>query len=159
MCRNRIFCNQMHPLDACDDEKLNKKFRFHHLDILTITDQVRGDTEMANQLGNLPCTLQVSMGLRFFAIGSFQTVCVDLFQISKSTASQITTRVTQVLLGRVRERIRFPDQQEADRQKSKFRDMHGLLNVFSCVNGTLIPIQAPSEFEQEYSCQKNKMCR
>ena len=145
----------MHPLDAYDDGDLYKKFRFRRQDFLAIVDEVSADTEVANWLGSLPPTLQVFVALRYFATGSFQTVCADLFHISQPMTSRIISRVTRVLLGKVRDWICFPNQQEADRQKMKFRDMNGLPNVFGCIDGTSIPIQAPSQFEHEYICQKN----
>lgn len=153
--RSRIIRDRTNPLDTFDDVEMYSKFRFRRHDILSMVDEIKDELEMANRgYTVLPC-IQVCVALRFYATGSFQSACADLAGISQPTASRIIKRVTRALLKHVQQWIIFPDQKEADRQKSKFYNIGGFPNVVGCLDATHIRIQAPRNNEHEYLNRKN----
>ena len=48
MSRNCIFRDRTDSFDVFDDRNTFKKFRFHRMEILTITESVLDDIELAN---------------------------------------------------------------------------------------------------------------
>ncbi|XP_025099687.1 putative nuclease HARBI1 [Pomacea canaliculata] len=153
--RERVFRDRINPIDKYDDAELLCKFRFSRQHILDLTDVVEKQLVHANRVGALPPVLQVCLALRFYAIGSFQSACGELLNVSQPTASRTISAVTQALLSLVPQGIRFPDQDEAELQKVKFYGIARFPGVFGCVDGTHIPIQSPPNNEHEYVNRKN----
>ena len=147
---NRIFRDRSQPFDAWDDDKQFSKFRFRRQDILSITDDIEGDADIAHRTGSLSPLLQVLVTLRYYASGSFQDVCGELIGIDQSTVSRTVTRVTDTFLRQVPTRVKLPDQRRADRTKAKFYQTNGFPNVIVCIDWTQIRIQGPSAIEHEF---------
>ena len=151
---NRIFRDRSHPFDAWDDDKLFRKFRFRRQDIISITDDIEGDIDIAHRTGSLSPLLQVLVTLRYYASGSFQDVCGELIGVDQSTVSRTVTRVTNAFLRQVPTHVKLPEQRQADRTKAKFYETNGFPNVIGCIDGTQIRIQAPSANEHEFVNRK-----
>ena len=110
-----------------------------------MTDELKDQLEHPNRKGALPPVLQVLLTLRFYASGSFQDICAELFGVDQSTASRTIQRVTEAFMDWVPQWIRFSNQHEAERTKEMFFRMNRLPNVVGCIGGTQIRIQAPQE--------------
>ena len=130
---NRIFRDRTDPFEAFDDKKLFRKFRFRRHDIITITDDIERDINIANRSGSLSSLLQVLVTLRYYASSSFQDVCGELIRIDQSTVSRTVTRVTEAYLRQVPNHVRLPNQRHTDRTKAKFYDTNGFPNVVGCI--------------------------
>ena len=88
--------------------------------------------------------MQVLVALQFYATGCFQIVAGDTINTHRSTVSRTINRVSRALRSRLNMYVNLPSQREADRQKVKFHSIAGFPNVFGCVDGTHIKIQAPT---------------
>ena len=121
--RERVFKDRTHPLEIYNDEQVYRKFRFYRQFIFNLAKELRDDIEFPLPSGSLTPVLQVCLSLRFYATGSFQTVVGDLIGVDQSTACRTITRVTDALMLRVRDWIKMPTQEEADRQKQTFYAM------------------------------------
>lgn len=152
---NRIFRDRTNPFDKFDDVELFTKFRFRRHDILAITDDLHVDIDIPTRKGSLTPLLQVMVALRFYACGCFQDVCGELIGIDQSTVSRTIPRVTNALLRQLHQSVKLPDQQTADRTKLKIFTTYGFPNVFGCIDGTQIRIQAPFEYEHEFVNRKH----
>ena len=90
--------------------------------------------------------------LRFLAKRDFYSELVDIHGISKSSACHSVWNVCDSILKHLHN-VTLPKSQE-DIQTTKeqlYRIAH-LPNVIGAIDGTLIPIQAPSENEHIYIC-------
>ena len=110
-----------------------------------MTDELKDQLEHPNRKGALPPVLQVLLTPRFYASGSCQDICAELFGVDQSTASRTIQRVTEAFMDWVPQWIRFSNQHEAERTKEMFFRMNRLPNVVGCIGGTQIRIQAPQE--------------
>ena len=99
--------------------------------------------------------LQLFITLRYLATGTFQSTVGELIGVSQATASRTITRVTNALVSEMPTWVKLPNQSEANTQKYKFFQMASFPNVFGCVDGTHVRIQAPRENEHEYVNRKN----
>ena len=156
--RDRIFRDRFNPLDNYDDDDLMKRFRMPRHVILEVIDLIEAEIEHPTQRSHaIPSSLQVLCALRYFATGNFQFVSGDLTGISQSSVSRIVTRVSAALANKSQELIKFP-MHERDQQivKEGFfeRDRHRIPNVLGCLDGSLIPIKAPSQNEDAFVCRK-----
>ncbi|GFR96918.1 protein ANTAGONIST OF LIKE HETEROCHROMATIN PROTEIN 1, partial [Elysia marginata] len=57
-------------------------------------------------------------------------------------------RVTNALYQHVDDHIQLPTQAKANQQKEKFFSIRGIPNIFGCIDGTHIRLQAPTPIEQ-----------
>ncbi|XP_053403112.1 putative nuclease HARBI1 [Mercenaria mercenaria] len=97
----------------------------------------------------------VLIGLRFLAKGDFLSEVADLHGVSKATAATVVDEFINSVNLRLRN-IRFPtDRIELNEIKRKFYQKCRMPNIIGAVDGTLIPIQAPTEDEAAYVCRKN----
>lgn len=76
--------------------------------------------------------------------------------LSQPTVSRIVTRVARALSARSKDIITFPySQADQDIQMEGFyTNRHRIPNVLGCIDGSLIPIKAPSAHENAYVCRK-----
>ncbi|RUS84009.1 hypothetical protein EGW08_008231 [Elysia chlorotica] len=96
----------------------------------------------------LPSSLQVLIALRFYASGTFQDMIGELIGVSQVTVCRTLKRVTNALYEHIDQHIKLPTQAEANIQKEKFFEMRGMPNIFGCIDGTHIRIQAPTPNDQ-----------
>ena len=90
--RNRIFRDRTHPMEMFNDEQLHARFRFERHIIYELVDELNEQLEYGMQKkGCLTPILQVCIGLRFYATGSYQTVIGDLFNIDQATGNLCQT--------------------------------------------------------------------
>lgn len=151
----RIFRDRTNPLEVFDDQEVYKKFRFYRQDIFEIADEIEEDLQTLPRKGSLTTLLQVLITLRFYATGTFFDTVGEMIGVSESTASRTIKKVTNALAMHAREHIKMPTQQEADASKTAFFAIAGFPNCFACIDGTHIPIQAPSALQHEFRNRKN----
>nr|XP_040025222.1 putative nuclease HARBI1 [Gasterosteus aculeatus aculeatus] len=90
------------------------------------------------------------VALRFFANGSFLYNIGDAEHISKATVCRIVRKVCLALKRFLRIFVLFPGHKPVRAIKEEFHRIAGFPNVVGCIDGTHIPIIAPSENEADY---------
>ena len=156
--RPRIVRERVDPLELYDDVDLVKRFRFRRRDIEFILHEIEGELQHRSERNSaLPPSLQLLLALRFFASGSFQNVVGDSIHVSAPTVCRAVRKVAVALSNRLHQYVYLSqDNQYLQETKEMFADIAGFPNVIACVDGTQIPIQAPSEAENEYVNRKGQ---
>ncbi|XP_034166092.2 putative nuclease HARBI1 [Pangasianodon hypophthalmus] len=90
------------------------------------------------------------VALRFFANGSFLYNVGDAEHISKATVCRTVRKVCLALKRFLRIFVVFPGHKPLRVIREEFHRFAGFPNVFGCIDGTHIPIIAPSENEADY---------
>ncbi|XP_052242426.1 putative nuclease HARBI1 [Dreissena polymorpha] len=97
---------------------------------------------------------QLLVTLRYLAKGYFFSEVGDLHGVSRSSVCRCIQQVISAI-NRNLNNITFPTSlHDLAATKQKFHRVAGIPNVVGAVDGTLIPIQAPSENSQTYVCRK-----
>lgn len=154
--RNRIFRDRLNPLDTYNDQEILSRYRMTRQCIMDVIDIVREDIlNETNRSHALSVEQQTFAALRYYATGSFQLVTGDTLGLSQSSVSRSIQKVSTALANRAGQYIQFPtDGRRILRIKEGFMDATGFPNVLGCVDGSLIPIKAPSSREDIYVCRK-----
>lgn len=103
---------------------------------------------------NLVDVFQVLVGLRYLAKGDFLSEVAELHGISRTSAFSIINNFVEAVNHRL-DNIRFPTGDELDRVRVGFYRRRGIPNTVGALDGSLIPIVAPSQNEEVYVCRKN----
>ncbi len=154
--RERVIKDRYNPLEKWDDVELYSKFRMTSHGLRDLTDLLSANLE-APTLRNqpIPPILQVCTALRFYATGSFQSVCADISEISQPSVSRIITRVTESIVRVVFPRyVKFPSNREVINVQRQFYEISGFPGIAGVVDGTHVKILAPSEHEEVYVNRK-----
>ena len=143
-------------VDEFTNEELRHRYRFGSESIHFITDLLAPDLRRETRRNHaLDPTTQVLVALRFYASGSFLQVVGDTVGLDKSTISRVITRVSQALVARQNDFIKWPTTNgELAASKNAFYLRGGFPCVIGCVDGTHIRIQAPSQHENDYVNRK-----
>ncbi|XP_048740865.2 putative nuclease HARBI1 [Ostrea edulis] len=94
------------------------------------------------------------LALRFYASGSFLEVIGDTMGVDKGTVSRAVTNVTEALLSKKDQFLRWPTQGDMMKSQRVFFMRGGFPGVIGCVDGTHIRIQAPTLDEPTYVNRK-----
>lgn len=78
--------------------------------------------------------IQVMLALRFFASGSFMEVIGDTMGYDKSTVSRAVENVTNALLTKKDQFLKWPTQEEIKKSKENFYLRGGFPGVFGCID-------------------------
>ena len=142
-------------LQGLTDAELRARYRFGRDSIDYLCNLLEGDLQRGTQKKTgLTVEQQVAIALRFYASGSFLQVIGDTLGYDKSTVSRAVEDVTNALLARKQDFIKWPNQDESLRVKSGFYEQAGFPNVIGCIDGTHIRIQAPSDDEPAFVNRK-----
>ena len=154
--RPRHVRERVDPLQIYDDIDLVARYRFRREDITMINDLIYNDIKHATDKNHaLSPSMQLLIALRFYASGSMQRVVGDTFHVSPSTVCQVIRRVSLALAEKLNEYVFIPQNRAyIQSTKEKFADIANFHGVIACVDGTQIPIQAPSVNEHEYVNRK-----
>ena len=153
--RPRKFSPKQKSLDDYTNEELISRFRFGKDSINFICDLLK-DKLMRSTRRNqaLEPIDQVLIALRFYASGAFLQVIGDTFGFDKGTVSRSITAVTNALIERQSEFIKWPTGDKLTSIKNHFYNVAGFPAVVGCVDGTHIRIQAPRDDEKGYINRK-----
>uniref|UniRef100_A0A667X6D1 Putative nuclease HARBI1 n=1 Tax=Myripristis murdjan TaxID=586833 RepID=A0A667X6D1_9TELE len=133
--------DQMDPL-ALPDHEVLRKYRLPRQLIMDLVDILKEDLQRrTNRSSPLSVALQVMVGLRFFASGSFQTVLGDTVGVSQPSVSRTVNSVSRALCRKASTFIRFPSSAAEQIQvKMGFFELAGFPNVLGMVDGTHVGI-------------------
>ncbi|XP_061195355.1 putative nuclease HARBI1 [Saccostrea echinata] len=94
------------------------------------------------------------LALRFYASGSFLEVIGDTMGVDKGTVSRAVNDVTNALIAKKDQFLKWPNQEDMSKAKRIFFTRGGFPGVIGCIDGTHIRIQAPSDDEPTYVNRK-----
>ena len=155
MRRERVFRDRRNPLEIFDDEELQARYRFSRQGIMKITDVIAPDIEHPTKRN---CALlpyqQVLIARQYYATGTFHLVAGDPLQVTQPTACRAIHRVTNGLCRKIKDFVKFPDENSLPRIKDGFFNIRGFPGVIGCVDGTHIWIIGPHENEKDYVNRK-----
>ena len=157
MRRPRIFYDRTHHLGIYNDTEMIQKYRLSRHMIMDLIDDLEDDLSPGSFRNHaIPVSLQVFVTLRVLASGSFQEVIGDTHGVSKATVSRKLHKVCQLIVRHRRRSIHFPSTAAQQRQvKEDFYRIANFPNILGAIDGTLIPITAPSgEDEHLYVSRK-----
>ncbi|XP_064625925.1 putative nuclease HARBI1 [Lineus longissimus] len=143
-----------------NDENFRKRYRFTKAGFNYVLNIIADEIPPAqNNRGHpIPPVIQLQVALRFYATGTFQIVCGDLNNVSQPAASRIVAKVSLAIARKARNYIRIPTDNDAIMMHHKFFEKNSFPRVLGCIDGTHVPIQAPSVANREiYRCRKGFM--
>ncbi|XP_061586279.1 putative nuclease HARBI1 [Cololabis saira] len=138
------------------DEYLIERYRFSSPSIIYLTNILRPQIYNITNRGRAPSPEQIlCVALRFFANGSFLYNIGDAEHIGKATACRAVRKVCLALKRLLHAFVVFPGHKALRANKEEFHRIAGLPNVIGCIDGTHIPITAPSINEGDYVNRKS----
>ena len=152
----RLFRDRTNPLDFLSDQKITRNYPFDREGIYTLCDELREDLEKSTKRSrSLPVSLQIMIALRYYSSGSYMNVIGDAHGVSKMSVSRCINIVSKRIANNIKNYIKFP-MSSGERQQAMydFYDIKELPLILGAVDGTLIPIKAPSVDEHLYVCRK-----
>lgn len=141
-----------------NDDELYAAYRFHCGELLMLTDEISAEIDRIRVPssrfipGSSSPVMQLLVTLRFYAMGTLQSVIGEIFGVDQSTTSRTIDRVTAAMVMQMSRWARLPSQAEADMQKVKFHAKAGF-PVAAWMEH--IHIRAPTQNEHEYVNRKN----
>lgn len=156
MRRERVFKDRLDPLDISDAHLL-RYYRFPRREIINLIEELRPALERNTRRSHaLPVSTQVLVALKFYASGSFQSIVADAAGINQSSVSRIINLVTEILSEKAKTEIIMPSGGfEVNQTIQDFARISGFPRVIGAIDGTHIPIKAPSAEEPIYVNRKN----
>ena len=153
---DRVFRDKTNPLDILSDEEIRVRYRLDRRNIYNLCELLKDDLiRPTKRSQSLSVSLQVMTALRYYATGSFLSVCGDIHGLSKMSASRCIHAVTNSLCKHMKSYIKFPSTIQDIRQtKADFYAIAQFPNVLGSIDSTIIPISAPSEEEHIYVSRK-----
>ncbi|XP_040184134.1 putative nuclease HARBI1 [Rana temporaria] len=139
-------------LDDVTDEYLLSTYGFPRPFIDYLVELLGGSLSRPTQRSRaISPETQIMAALGFYTSGSFQTRIGDTIGISQASMSRCVTNVTEALVERASQFIRFPHE-EASVQKLKddFYNLAGVPGVLGVVDCTHVTIKAPNSEDLSY---------
>ena len=99
-------------------------------------------------------TTQLAVALQFLATGTFQTVIASAHIISQISVSKCVTAATKALTSIAPAYINFPNTTRQRVIQEYFLKKYKFPLVLGCIDGTHVPILAPSKNEDIYVNRK-----
>ena len=103
---------------------------------------------------SIPATTQLAVALQFLATGIFQTIVASAHGVSQTSVSRCVTTVCDGLASIVHRYSQFPNENQQKIFPESFFQQYGFPFVFGCIDGSHIPIIAPSCNEDIYDNRK-----
>lgn len=152
----RVFRDRNNPLDYMNDMDLLQNYRLDRQTIIQLCGELEQGLRRPTQRTNaLPVSLIVTLALRYYATGSFQAVLANSHGVTPIAVSRSIHSVSRELCRFYQNNIMFPmTQAQQTKTKQDFYAISGFPNVIGAVDGTFVPIIAPSVEEHLYVTRK-----
>ena len=146
--------NREDPLQW-DDTELITEYRLPEAVVMELCELLRDDLKPVSTSPRcLTVEEQVLIALKLLASGSFQSSTKDNINVAQPTVSVVLSKFLDSLLAKKHEFISMPSREAAAISKRQFYCIAGFPGVIGLVDGTHIPIIAPSEDEHLYVNRK-----
>uniref|UniRef100_A0A3Q2VRZ6 Putative nuclease HARBI1 n=1 Tax=Haplochromis burtoni TaxID=8153 RepID=A0A3Q2VRZ6_HAPBU len=153
--RERVIRARMDILSLPDDF-LCERYRFSTQSISYLDNILRPYIAHVTHPGHALSPLHIlCTALRFFANGSFLYNIGDAEHVSKATVCRAVRNVTVALKRLLHSFVVFPGHRPTRFIKEGFHKIAGFPGVIGCIDGTHIPIIAPSANEGDYVNRKS----
>lgn len=153
--RERRYRDPLDPLDI-SDEHLLRYYRFPRQEILHLCEELQPHLQRRTRRSHaIPTHTQVLVALRFYCSGSFQSVIGDSAGLTQASVSRVITQVTNILYEKARREIKMPGREDLTKTVQDIYHVSGFPRVAGIIDGTQIPIKAPSVHEEIYVNRKN----
>ncbi|XP_063316983.1 putative nuclease HARBI1 [Pelmatolapia mariae] len=153
--RERVIRARLDILSFPDDF-LCERYRFSAQSIIYLNNIVRPYIAHVTHRGHsLSFVHIICIALRFFANGSFLYNIGDAEHVSKATVCRAVRNVTVALKRLLYSFVVFPGHRPTRFIKEGFHKIAGFPGVIGCIDGTHIPIIAPSVNEGDYVNRKS----
>ena len=144
------------PIEEYEDEQFLIEFRMTKEEVRMLCDLLREDLKCR---GNRKCDLSVEhkvlISLKTLASGSFQHSAKDFLRVSQPVVSRTLEAFANALIKKASHFIYMPrNNDEKEATKSKFYGAANFPGVLGCIDGSHIPIIAPSVDEPMYVNRK-----
>ncbi|XP_008299148.1 putative nuclease HARBI1 [Stegastes partitus] len=141
---------------AFPDSCLVERYRFTSQSIVYIHNLIRPYIRNITRRSHALTSQQIlCVALRFFANGSFLYNVGDAENLSKSTVGRAIRKVCLALKRLLPNFVIFPGSKPVTAIKEEFHKIAGFPDVIGCIDGTHIPITAPSRNEAKYVNRKS----
>ncbi|KAK0152189.1 putative nuclease HARBI1 [Merluccius polli] len=151
----RIFRPRL-DISSFPEAFLFESYRFSSATIIYLNHILRPYISNLTHRGRALTSEQtLSIALRFFANGSFLYNIGDAEHIGKAAVCRAVRKVTLTLKRLLPAMVVFPGHKPVRIIKEEFHRIAGLPNVLGCIDGTHVPITAPSENEGDYVNRKS----
>ncbi|KHJ84807.1 transposase, IS4 family, partial [Oesophagostomum dentatum] len=151
----RRFQNRINPLDEDDYELFRRRYRFSPSGFRHVLNLVADDlAPQTVRSASLTAAEKLGVFLDTIGSGGVQRNSGVMRGCSQPTVSRIIAEVSEVFYNRRHEFIFWPDERKLADTRTKFFDVCGIPNVVGAVDGSLIPIQGPSENSESFMCRK-----
>ena len=156
LMNQRVFRDRRNPLDSYNDIEFISRYRITRVIFLQLHDKIADSLHRSTvRSHSIPTTTQLAVTLQFLATGTFQTVIATSHGISQPSVSRCIAAVTDGLSKVAKDYIEFPNQTKQIQQQEAFLQKSGFPLVLGCIDGTHVPIIAPSINEDIYVNRKN----
>ena len=157
--RQRVFHDQMNPLDSLSDEELYTKYRFTRNGILFLIDILEPHLKrVTHRSCSVDVHLQVLSALYFLTSGCFQRTTAGSrdINLSQATISRVVNSFCLSLCSMKNDFIKFPTTQDKMlHNEQHFFRTSKLPNIVGLIAGTQVQIIAPREQEEIYVNRQN----
>ncbi|XP_027132646.1 putative nuclease HARBI1 [Larimichthys crocea] len=155
ICRQRVLRPRI-DISALPDNFLFERYSVTSQSIIYIHNLIRPHIANITSRSHALTSQQiVCVALRFFANGSFLYNIGDAEHLSKATVCRAIRRVCLALKRLLPIFVVFPGHKPVRAIKEEFHRIAGFPNVIGCIDGTHIPITAPSHNEADYVNRKS----
>ena len=151
----RVFRDRLNPLEQYSDREVITRYRITRYMFIQILDQISSKVHRSTTRSySIPATTQLAVALQFLATGTFQTVVASAHGVSQTSVSRCVTAVCDALASIAHIYIQFPNETRQKIIQESFFQQGGFPLVFGCIDGSHIPIIAPSCNEDIYVNRK-----
>ncbi|XP_070845633.1 putative nuclease HARBI1 [Chaetodon trifascialis] len=155
ICREMVIRPRIDVL-AFPDNYLFERYRFTSQSITYIHNLIRPYICNITSRSHALTSQQIlCVALRFFANGSFLYNIGDAEHLSKATVCRAVRKVCLALKRLLPIFVVFPGHKPVRVIKEEFHRIAGFPSVIGCIDGTHIPITAPSHNEADYVNRKS----
>jgi len=148
--------SRQNPLEM-SDENFIKEFRMTKDDVSFLNSLLKEDlVSRGKRQCDLTAKEKILISLKTLASGSFQNSVKDSLIVSQPTVSRCVNEFVEAVCKKANQFIYMPrTASERETIKQGFYNVARFPGVLGCVDGTHIPIIAPSEDEYAYVNRKN----
>ncbi|XP_052468303.1 putative nuclease HARBI1 [Carassius gibelio] len=141
---------------AYPNEYLKERYRFSKDSLVYLTRLLKPHIANVTNRGSALSTENIlCIALRFFASGHFLYSVGDSEHVGKATVCRAVRTVCLALKQLLPTFVQFPGHKPLLVIKDEFHRVAGFPNVIGCIDGTHIPIKAPSINEGDYVNRKS----